>query len=502
MRSTPVRSAWTPSRQSDISSIDLQSPKIIAAAKVTGILLTELSEPLAAESPQPSEAEHRRREVMERKRLMLMQELEDTADNLDPVEINAIVSGRNTPAWRSFDDTAVYEREKARIDRNRAKALEDLRREAIREVEKEKATLEYTNDFEKKEERIREMQAAKVEKVQKMREMKLVAAENNRLALRVKRKEKHDQAVNRLKTKDDRFSKHMDELMKARESSLEAKHQKGADGWKRVVDKETKRFQHNMQKIAQEEMRFEMLEDFLEARQLEMLQRQEQSATDTTSKAQIVQEYQQRKITKREDEFVEHMKRVTEGQSTREQNLKLASEKVRERREKQQTKWMQNRQAKSVERRGWAAKKKQEFAASLERKAATVREYREQCSTPRMLTRTIYNELVDQNRDRIQRVDESFRERTMQQIIDNKMRAESIEDQRRQVGEYRVDAVRERWYGKVQIEDLKDCMRNATPDQLRGNAPSRLTDILQDLGVTMPEPKNEKEGEEEEQQRK
>jgi hypothetical protein len=151
----------------DATKLDLETPRMLAAMKVTGIHPSDLEEPppLSSKDAQ-NEAALRRLDLMDRKRRQLIRQLEETAKSLDDTLVEYFLSPATAEAAHiAAEQHEFLLREKGNIDKKRERVKAEIMKELKAEMERKQA---HENRKKAQEEFTKAMHQKHVEHVEEM----------------------------------------------------------------------------------------------------------------------------------------------------------------------------------------------------------------------------------------------------------------------------------------------------------------------------------------------
>lgn len=480
--------------------LDLQNPRTIAALKVTGIQLSDLElDPQPAEGS--SDIEIRRHEVKSLKVNRLLGELRETAESLDTRDVDALISGPGR-----VDERAVFQEEKARIDKQRERAKAELQRRAAWEVETQQAVIRQSKDLDIMSRRIAEQKEEKARKESAWREAKRTKVETNIKAARDRQMEDRKRMMDKIKETDERVDNNLENILKERGARKGWVQEKADEAARRLQEHEYTLFQTAMRKHLNNTKRTAELEGWIDRRDKDQMRSQMEAKGHSDCRRQAVLDGQATDAQEREKAATRTLRKLEKAREHAATNWSLLAETAKEKRTQQLERWTQNRQAQTAERR----KRDQDMRAAMnksgERTAQVVAEYRQATIGRYTGIRQIFDELVAENKERLDRSDETTREHRLDKISYQKACGESRDDQKKQANSYRVECFRERVAGQTQVEELHYLlnlsMRSSSPSRSGARSAAsaaignRVNNILTDLGVPIPESTGVAEGEE------
>jgi len=463
---------------------------MIAAMKVTGIQPADLELELAPPE-NGSEKEMRRHEVMERKRYNLVRELQEAAESLDTRDVDALISGPGR-----VDEHTVFLEEKAKIDKQRERARAELQRKAAWEVESQQAVIRSARDWENTARRIAEQKEEKAKQEQDRLEARRLKVEGNVKAARERQRDERQRIISKLKETNDKVSNNLEALLKERESRRGETQAKVEENQRRLEKHQEMEEEAKYRKHMNNAKRMDELEGWIERRDKDLAKAQMDAKAHFSDRIHIVEEKKAAEAQERQKTASMHWKKLEKARENAALAENAKAENAKEKRTQRLEKWTLNRQAKNKERRTRQQQLQSALNMSAERSAQLVNEYREATIGRYAGVREIFTELVQENKERLDRSDETTREHRIGRITFEKARTESREDQKRQATCYRVEAFRERVAGQTQVEELHHLLnlslraqsprsggRNSATPTIR----NRVDAILTELGVPITE---------------
>jgi len=459
--------------------VDMDSPRIIAAMKVTGIEPSDITEFKEVDTlvAQNEESQARRVELMQRKRRQLLKELDDTAAALDESLVEAILSPSAVEAEMRLDAHASLDVEKRKIDSKRERAKMDM----LKELEKEMGTKTAFESTKKGKEtwrqRLVEINKDKQEKLSARAETISVRGEKQGEALRKTRREDWNQKKDLMKKitdTNDRVTKQAEQRRLEWDATSEERSKKIAEIVQKSMDiqkgdeeDKLKKFQTTLTKQREREDR--------------MMRVAEEALTTKRAKCaekmDVVTEVLQGQQKERERVFMENSEKLERARKAGKDYQAEMSEKTRTAREKEMEKWLINREARRKETRERMTKIKSEITDSHTKSVEVREKYLEDTVYKQAQMKGLMEELVDQNKARISRSDDCAREQTLAKIRHTKDKIDTHVEQKRKVVKYRADALRDEMVGRNQLHDLKKVMQTAST--------KRINELLKDLDMPL-----------------
>lgn len=476
--------------------IDFHNPRMVAAMKVTGIQPSDLDMETAPMEGS-SEMEMRRYEVMDRKRFNLLQELKEAAESLDQRDIDALISGPGR-----VDEHALFIEEKARIDKQRDRAKEELKRKAAWEVDTQQAVIRSTRERNNMKWRIQELKDEQMRKAEARNEAKRLHVEANVQAARERVAEDRNRIVQKLKEQDDRVKSVLAAKMEDRASRLGTTQEKQDEAARRLDDHLDLEHEARTMKSFNHTKRRTELEAWMDRRKQDSENAQMEGKANFSARNENVFEKLDSQRQERENAARRNLKKIEKAREHSANNFASVAAGCKEKRTQRLEKWKVNQQAKKVETKKRVEELRTEFNTGSERSARLVEKYREATIGRYTGVREIYDTLVSENKGRISRSGDATREHQIDLINFHKAKTESREDQKRQATSYRVEAFRERVAGQTQVEELHELLNLSlraqspmlSPSLSRNGARSaastrngeRVAEILTELGVPIP----------------
>mmetsp|Transcript_79310 Transcript_79310/g.137514 ORF Transcript_79310/g.137514 Transcript_79310/m.137514 type:complete len:496 (-) Transcript_79310:114-1601(-) len=492
----------TPRNRDDGTSamrLDLESPRITAAMKVLGIdekdlQATKVPEEAAKDSPR-AEVMLRKQELMDRKRRQLIREIEMTADALDEDALEAILSPTSMESAEEVDLKELLDLEKKKIDSKRERVKLDLQKEISREMESKQLHEANQKSRDEWKKRLEEKQKGTKEEIMKRQDEKIKRDQKMDDKLKSVAKaewQKRREMMKKLNETNERVSKQIADrkqmwadVQEERRKKMGEIAQKNLDF--RMADEEEKLRKHerNAQREREREARLERLEE-------EAHQKKEDNRSKFSEKMQIVNDRLRQETQKKEKSFQENQEKWKvvhqQGATLREE----ASQKVRTARDKDFNKWQSNR---NTQRRNYVERMKemkQEVQAADQRSKETRANHLEESVYKKAEMRSYLAEVVEQNKARITRSDEYEREQMLAKIRATKNKIETHCETKKQIVNYRTNALRDEMQGRAQLQVLKSVVRDAST--------KRINQILKEFDMPLMSIEPAKEGEEGQQQ--
>lgn len=484
------------SRTDEIPKLDMESPRIIAAMKVTGIDVADLTEckmpELSPNSSRKEESLQRRADLMDRKRRQLIKELDDTAAALDESLVDAILSPSSIEASMAMDAQELLEVEKQKIDGKREKVKDEIQKELEREMERKQAFENTQKSREEWRKRVKERRDGRAEEISKREDERNKRDAKMDDKLKSARKGEIDRRRDlqkKLVETEKRVAKVVDVRQQNYALEQEERRKKISDIAQRNLENRQADEDEKIRKLELSLQREREREERRQKAHEKNSTQAEQKRAKFSDKMTFVSERLQEEHQRREDNYKEHVDKLDSvRQAGKEHNLEVA-QRARTAREKDLGKWQSNRERLRKDYRERMGAMRAEFSES-HAKSIEVRE--------RHLEENVYRkaemkgylvELVDQNKARIARSDACAREQTLAKIRHTQDKIESHLDQRRQILEYRTNALKDEMVGKTQLNDLKTIMRDASTQ--------RINQILKELDMPLlPTEPAKEEGEE------
>jgi len=503
-----------------VPKLDFEHPRVKAAMKVTGIQANDLTgkcpglkrlqqspaTPSSARSPGKAggakaeekdgsqtaraDALARTKDLWERKQVLLLREVEETADAMENEDVEAILSPTN------FEhSTRVSEKEKERVERMREHFKAQLQRDAKRRLDrtsvqdaamKKRDELENTlaeRAGEKNEELEVEAEKRKLQH-QKARErvvvgMKELAQRRKDISARLASQGEHVAAM--LK---DRFSgeseKQQEIQNRMAKIATQAMAQEQAD-----LEKNAHRIEEAVQRSHEVETRL------VQAREEQALKLQERRIK-FSGKLGVVSAAQAQKEQEREKQFLEKAEKLQASKLALTTKAKEEADANKEARDKQLVRWTTNRQRIGGEKRREFKELRSKFSECQQKVEAGREQYMEEQAFAKTANRTVLEELVDANRARLARSLESSREQTLAKVERDRARTATAEEQKKQIERERMAVIKDSMEGRTKLEELRKLDPTAGQTHER-----RMNEILEHLGMDPWSPKQTvKEGEE------
>jgi len=437
------------------------------------------------------------KEMWERKKVALIKELQATAEALDDSDVDAILS----PVTAVGEEAeAEFNKKKALVDRMRERVQKQLRREAQREIDRVTATAAAAST---REERARRLEAQRKEQAEAMKvQADKRAAQHAKVQERVKAglvqlKQKRDEINAKLSEADERVNKLLEE--RANGTGDQEFREKTRKRFARIAEW---RLTHEQDELKEKAEKFEkgvqhhqgVTERLQKAREEERIRLEEQREKFSGKLDKVVEKHALEELDKR-DKFFKHSEQMTEARGRAAESTKEKIESLQAARAKQLTKCTTNKQSIMQKKRTYINELRAKLA-EMPVKAEELRErHLEESLSTKLLTRGTITQIVEQNKARISRGDETSRKQMLAKIERAKAKAETSAETKRQIEALRTQIIKESMHDKAHVEELRRLDPGATEASSR-----RVNDILQRLDLPTLKTKALKEGEEGQQQ--
>lgn len=465
------------SRKDDIPRLDLDSPRIIAAMKVTGIEFSEIAEAKSSEVDDEGAQDslRSRTPLMERKRRQLLREVEDTAAALDESVVDAILSPSPVEAQSA---RSLAEHEKRKIDDRRQRAKAEMQRELQREIEKKQAYESSQREKMDSKKRTKEKNDDKDAILAKRYEEVARRHDKQEEMLNRLKKDANEQrkeTVRKLEEGNQRVGKQAEERKQAWATLSEDRSRKMAELVQRNMDHKRVETENQMKRAAASLAKQREREERMQKQASEALQTKRSKFADRMTAVSKTMNDQQ---AERERQFKENTERLERArQAGRDLHAEL-SERVRSTREKETEKWMNNREQQKKDNRAHVQKLRAEINDGHQKSVEVREKFLQETVYHYAKTKGCMEEIVQQNKARLSRSGECQREQTLAKIRLTKDKLESRVDQRREVSKYRTDAIRDELVGRTQLSEVKYELMNDASNK-------RINQLLKEIGMPL-----------------
>mmetsp|Transcript_6276 Transcript_6276/g.15030 ORF Transcript_6276/g.15030 Transcript_6276/m.15030 type:complete len:496 (+) Transcript_6276:53-1540(+) len=447
---------------------ELKDRRQAAAMRLMGITPVDL-EPVSSEV---AELDEKRADILQGRREQLQLDLEEKALALTDEQVQQILMAEGPVDKSALTDKQRLHELKAQVDTMRSRNRTEAQLKAARQIEKRKQAEAFAKHWQiaaqqLKESRLREEQDAlsRLEEKEKKLATRLAAqkAADNKTRRTI---------VSKLKEGEDRVQKNLDERAREREESRQRhanRHQYVAE---RVEQHEEDLRQLNMQRRQQAEEHIERVRLFRESQREYFAKREEERTKAYATKMAKVEQTMQDRAEKLEKDLAQHLDKMKSARQTAEESKDKVRERVQQQVEGRRRKWTNNVQALSTQRREKVASLKQALVTKFERSEAGRSNYKEETVGKHSKVRTLFKELVDMNKARIERSTECARELTLANIQTARAKHELMGEEKVAAEKYRAEAVKDALSDRALLEEL--CERVS---------PKRVAVIAEKLGL-------------------
>jgi len=433
--------------------------------KVTGIERAEIIEiPMPEADPNVPRGENqlRRFELMERKRRQLIRELEDTAAALDETIVEAILSPTAADDLIEKDAHDTLNEEKRKIDVRRERVNREIQKEVEREMERNKAHDSDKKGREDWRRRLKEKNDEKAEELaRRYDEIRRRTDKQEETLNKLSKEEwnKRKETMRKINETNERVTRQWEEKKQAWQNLSEERRrkiaeivQKSMDIQKGVEDENIRKFEIMRQKQSEREERMQKAAE-------EALHQKRSKFAD---KMTVVSKKMQDKQDQRERTYEENLKRLEQARQAGKLHQEEVAERVRTAREKEMDKWQANRESRRKETQEKMKKLKAELSDSHAKSLEVQQRHLEETVYRKADLNRSFHDLVEQNKARIGRAEESAREQTLAKIRHTKDKRSTQLSAQMQVINYRNNAIREELIGRTHLNQLKLTMQDAS----------------------------------------
>lgn len=470
-------------RKDEMPKLDMDSPRVVAAMKVTGIDAADLVEvklPELSPNGRKEEGLQRRAELMDRKRRQLLRELDDTAAALDDSLVEAILSPSAIEASMAVSANELLQAEKAKIDQRRERAKGEIQKELEREMERKQAFESTQKSREDWRKRVKERHEGRAEDVAKREDARrrhdANMDEKFKTATKLERDRRRELQKKLLET-EERVAKHVELRQQQLASEQEERRKKLSDIAQRNFehrqadeDEKCRRIEESLQRERERDERRQRAQE-------EAWAQAEQKRSKFSDKMSVVNERLQEEHQKREDTYRENAEKLERFRQAGKDHRAEIAERARTAREKELTKWQANKEVRRKEYRERMTKTRAEISEGHARSVEVRERHLEDSVYKKAELRGYLQELVEQNKARISRSDACAKEQTLAKIRHTKDKIENHLDQRRQIMVHRTNARKDEMVGKARVHVLKTTMRDAST--------KRINQILKELDMPL-----------------
>jgi len=480
-----------------LPKVDVDSPRIIAAMKVTGIGVMDITEPVladAADIDNRTDGEQRRAELMERKRKHLLQELDNAAKALDDTLVEAILSPKSVDAALAQDAKSLLDQEKQKIDASRDRCKSDMQKELEREMGRKFAYEGTQKGREEWRKRAKEKHDEKAQHLAELADINSKRLEKAAEAMRKVKKDEWDEKKETMKKiglTNDRVVKQAEERREVWAALGEERSKKMAEIAQKSLDIQRVDEEESYRKARERATKQAEREERMTAAAKEALDVKRAKDADKMGSVNDLMIKQQGE---RETMFKANTERLNSARASAAERQAEIAERCRATRAKEMEKWQVNRAAGRKEHREKCDEIRKEISDSFE-KSITVREkYVEETVYAKAEMKGCMSELVGQNKARLARAGECTREQILAKVRHTKDKMSARDSDAKAVADYRTNAVRDEMRTKTQMHELKTLIQDASP--------KRVNQLLKELDLPLLAAQGVKEETEEEEKQK
>lgn len=295
-------------------------------------------------------------------------------------------------------------------------------------------------------------------------------------------------------------SDHVDHMMKDRFSGESEKQKeiqnRMAHIAEQILAQEHEDMEEKVRRIEESTRKHGEVHVRLQQARQEQAQKLSEQRTKFSGKLGEVDDTAAKREQEREQQFLERAAELEAAHARKAQRAKDAVQVSKENREKQLTRWTANQQ-KNTEGRKDMVKGLRSKIREGQQKSSTVREqYLDELVFSRSANRAVVQELVDANKARNARSQDSSREQTLAKVERDRARADTSSDFKRQIEIKRVAVIKECMDSRTKVEELHGL------DPTNGETSAkRINEILTHLGLEPWSPPKKAKEEEEGQQK-
>mmetsp|Transcript_47494 Transcript_47494/g.119691 ORF Transcript_47494/g.119691 Transcript_47494/m.119691 type:complete len:519 (-) Transcript_47494:87-1643(-) len=499
-------SSWKTTDANGVLKLDFKHPRVIAAMKITGIQQSDFSnKPLlpkvlrsgalsarlaltdkggdkekekSGASTARGDALARTEEFWERKQRQLLKDLEETAEAMTDADVDAILTSDIADLGELQEE---FNKQKAIVDRMRDRLGAQLRRDGDRALARSTA-----QDAAAKE---RDALAKLLEERFKEKRDALAAAADKRNAEHAKARERvkagwkqareaRDAITQRLATQDERVTKMLEE----RNSGENSKTQELKSRMARIAEQrmahEQMTFEDKVRRVEETLRREEEVSERLVRAREEAQAKLEEKQSKFSGRLNQVLEKQQQQDRAREKAFLQNSKKMDAARALVTENTKAVLQASKDVRNKRLNTWTTNREkiGKETRERRLGIKDKVETMVA---KAEENREkHYDDMVFSKAATRGLLEDVVEQNKVRIDRSDECARQQTLTKVERDMLRIETAHQQKQLLESHRVRVIKESLEGRTKVDELQRLDPAAGPTSAK-----RVNEILRSLGM-------------------
>lgn len=481
-----------------VCNFDFSSPRTLAAMKVTGIkqsdLLLSPSATQEKESP-VSEGLRRRQEVMETKRRQLIRELERTLEALDESDIHAILT---PPAVDSTSLDSKLKKQREQVDKMRSRLRVELEKSVQRITEETQAHGAAKNQRDLAEKRQQEFNKEQEDELKAQRAKR--EAQMSKVQERLQQQAKEHRAkMKELSGKLDTSRERATQVVNDRQSGESEKSRELSGRFARIAERRIAHEQaledEAIRRHTETTRREREVQERLAAKSQLMQDKVEERRGKVSGRGEKVQEAFLAQEKEREKTFKDSLEKMESARLQSQERINEITEKARAQREKEFNKFKTNRQTLVKEWRQKQSALRSEVESSHTKSVEIRSKFFEDTVYAKAANRGIFRDVVELNKAKLQRSEESSREQTIAKLQRNMARDEMLEEQRKQIIKSRTAVIKGSMADRMHLEHLKNVSKDTKEASVR-----RVNDMLRALDMPELPKSTSKEGDEGQQQ--
>lgn len=487
--------------------------------KITGITEDDLrgkrssrAMPLSARSPsgQPSaraedkdgsqtaraEIAARTKELWEKKRSQLLHDLEQTADALEDEEVEAVLSPSKAG---DIELASKAEELKERIEKMRRRQVAQLQRDAKRKLARSIAQEADQKKREELEVLLQDRAHQKNEKLTLNREKSAAQHAKAREKVVLGLKELVDKRRTIMKTlqkQGDHVSKMLEERFSGESEQQQEIQSRMAKIAEQTMTKEKTNYEKNLKRVEEYHVRQEEVQQRLMKQREDFGNRLTDRRKKFSGKLNEALDQQAQKEHLHEEQFLDKAAKLEAAKAAQDLRAKEVMDKIAEQRDKQLTRYVANVEKNRIERRTELKKWRSKTKEGQQKAVACREHYHEELVFSKSANRFMLQELVDANKVRLARAQDSSREQTLAKVERDRARTDAADELKRRIDSRRIDLIKESMDSRAKVEELNGLDPSAGETNTR-----RINEILTQLGLEPWSPPKKAKEEEDGQQK-
>mmetsp|Transcript_27071 Transcript_27071/g.62602 ORF Transcript_27071/g.62602 Transcript_27071/m.62602 type:complete len:484 (-) Transcript_27071:69-1520(-) len=467
--------------------LDLASPRVLAAMKLLGLHEQDLEVPNRGSQTERSHNEQYRLEVLEARRHNLLRDVQQKAQLLQDEHVDTILTS-DAASTSEKEQSVVFDDLRCRIDNGRERDKAVLERKIAGQLKKREMREAYDSKWEATSLRVKESKqeeetdsTKRLEAKQRKIEERIAAAAKEEVANRRK-------VLEKMQESSKRTQKQLDVRMKRLEEARDERMKKMAQASERNEKHEMEEQQSKLKQHHQVLERRKELDAWKEKQREETLKASEERSTRFMQRMQQVEEALKEQLALREKACLETLDKLEKARQAAAQAKDDVIERVKLHREKEEKKWAENRRRVAEARREKVSTWKSSLASKDERGQTLREQYLANTVGEKAANRALFREIVDMNKERLQRSNDTARELTLAKIQVGNAKLDAEKEQRNKALKYHAEVLKETLTHRALVGELS----LAAP-------PKRVNQVLQELGMearALPPEGKVKEGEE------